>query len=108
MGNTLMCLAKMDVLACKQELEATAKETFEDEKDVADIVLYGRQTINRSSAKYLFSLKVAHDDIKSQSLYEKFMSKYKKDNKFYLTKTNVIVENGTLKEVFVFEVTAKA
>lgn len=108
MGGGLMCLKAMHVLTCIQELKAIVKEIFPDDKDVADIVLYSRDTINATKAKYLFTLKVAHDSVKSQNLYEKFMNKYKKDNKYYLSKTHVIVENNTLKEVFVFEVIAKA
>ncbi len=107
MGLSLNCLDFIDVQSCINEIESVAHGVYEDKKDIADIILYERVTQSSSVVTCSFSLKIKHDNLKSQMLCEKFMQKYRKDGKFYLKKTSVLIENRTLKEIFFLEVRGK-
>lgn len=107
MGRGMMCLEDMDIVATKVALASIAKEVFVKNEDIADIILVRRESLTAFKAKYIFSVKVKHDENASQKLYSLFMKNYTLTQSFYPVKTQTIVENSLLKELFFIEVIAK-
>lgn len=92
----------------KAKIEDIAKTVFTQDKDIADNILVTRQTKTPIVCVYTFGIKVKHDDELGQKLYEAFMDEYTRYKLLECVKTEVVAENGKLKEIFFLKIEINA
>lgn len=81
------------------KIKKIALSIFEEEK-IADIILLERHTLSGTEISYIYSLKVDKDDVLSQKLYLAFMEHYHKTKELRPVKSQVLIENRSVKELF--------